>query len=226
MKSRGLFITATGTDTGKTFVSALIVKKLKAAGLKTAYYKAALSGFIREAGGGIASDASYVARAAGLRDSDYAVSYMYEAAVSPHLAAKLEGNPPELGVIRADYEKLKEDHEYIVAEGSGGIVCPIRYDSEKIILLEDIIKTLGLGVLVAGTCALGTINSFVLTIEYLRKKSIPVRGIICNRYHGGVMEDDNISMIQSLCGVPLVEIVRENQENLETDAGALTELFR
>jgi dethiobiotin synthetase len=226
MKCKGLFITATGTDVGKTFVSALIVKKLMQAGLKTAYYKAALSGVSRKAGGQIESDASYVAGAAGLRKEDYTVSYTYEAALSPHLAAKLEGNPPELSVIRADYEKLTLDHEYIVAEGSGGIVCPIRYDSERIIFLEDIIKTLGLGVLVVGLCALGTINSFVLTMEYLKKKSIPVRGLVCNRYQGGVMEDDNIGMIKSLCKVPVVEIVKENQRDFEMDTRALTELFR
>jgi dethiobiotin synthetase len=226
MKSRGLFITATGTGAGKTFVSALIAKKLTQAGLKTAYYKAALSGVSREAGSQIESDASYVARTAGLRGEDYTVSYMYEAALSPHLAAKLEGNPAELSVIRADYEELTLNHEYIVAEGSGGIVCPIRYDGERIIFLEDIIKTLGLSVLVVGTCALGTINSFVLTVEYLKKKSIPVRGLVCNRYRGGVMEDDNTGMIQSLCKVPVIEIVKENQRDFETDIHALTELFR
>ena len=42
--SKGIFITATGTDIGKTFVTALIVKKLRDAGLNAGYYKAALSG--------------------------------------------------------------------------------------------------------------------------------------------------------------------------------------
>lgn len=42
--SRGIFITATGTDIGKTYVTALIIKKLRTAGFKTGYYKAALSG--------------------------------------------------------------------------------------------------------------------------------------------------------------------------------------
>ena len=39
--SKGIFITATGTDIGKTFVTALIVKKLRDAGLNAGYYKAA-----------------------------------------------------------------------------------------------------------------------------------------------------------------------------------------
>ena len=41
---KGIFVTGTGTDIGKTYVTALIVKKLADAGIRTGYYKAALSG--------------------------------------------------------------------------------------------------------------------------------------------------------------------------------------
>ena len=49
--SKGLFITGTGTDIGKTYVTGLIVKKLHEAGLRAAYYKAAMSGYVRDAEG-------------------------------------------------------------------------------------------------------------------------------------------------------------------------------
>ena len=59
--SKSIFITGTGTDIGKTYVSALIVKKLRQKGNKSAYYKAAMSGNIRCYDGSlIAGDASYV----------------------------------------------------------------------------------------------------------------------------------------------------------------------
>ena len=41
---KGLFVTGTGTDTGKTYIAALMVKKLYEAGYHAGYYKAALSG--------------------------------------------------------------------------------------------------------------------------------------------------------------------------------------
>ena len=42
--AKGLFVTATGTDAGKTYITALLVKKLSETGLRAGYYKAALSG--------------------------------------------------------------------------------------------------------------------------------------------------------------------------------------
>ncbi|MGN0684289.1 MAG: ATP-dependent dethiobiotin synthetase BioD, partial [Oscillospiraceae bacterium] len=60
--SKGLFITATGTDIGKTYVTALIVKKLRDAGLNAGYYKAAISG----AESVSESDAGYVNRIANI----------------------------------------------------------------------------------------------------------------------------------------------------------------
>ena len=54
--SKGLFITGTDTDIGKTYVTALIVKTLREAGYDAGYYKAAISGAPTVA----ASDAGFV----------------------------------------------------------------------------------------------------------------------------------------------------------------------
>jgi dethiobiotin synthetase len=226
MKSKGLFITATGTDAGKTFVSALIVKKLKSFGLNPGYYKAALSGIIRGPGGSIISDASCVADFAGLEeDPQDLVSYVYETAVSPHLAAKLEGGPPELDVIRRHYQSLSARHDYMVAEGSGGIVCPLRWDETGLLMLEDVIRALDLGVLVVGNCALGGINAAVLTLDYLKARRIPVKGLVINRYRPGVMEDDTIAMIKRLTQTPVAAVIEDDCRDMEIDEAALKSLF-
>ena len=65
-KKKGIFITATGTDVGKTYVTALILKKLREASVNAGYYKAALSGAYRNAGELIPGDAAYVASISGL----------------------------------------------------------------------------------------------------------------------------------------------------------------
>ena len=67
--SKGIFITATGTDIGKTFVTALIVKKLRDAGLNAGYYKAALSGAEEQPDGSwLPGDAAYVAKVSGMQE--------------------------------------------------------------------------------------------------------------------------------------------------------------
>ena len=64
--SKGLFVSATGTDVGKTYVTALLVKKLVQSGLAAGYYKAALSGAECQNGQLVPGDADYVRRVAGL----------------------------------------------------------------------------------------------------------------------------------------------------------------
>ena len=216
-KPKGYFVTATGTDVGKTFVTALLVKKWRDLGIDAGYYKAALSGAELRGGKWIAGDADYVKRIANLPDSqEQLVSYVYKEAVSPHLAARKEGNPVELSKVHEDFEAACARHKFVFAEGSGGIICPIRYDSEKIFLV-DIIKTLNLPLLVVTTAALGSINACVLTVEYARSHGLEVRGIIVNRYgmSGNFeMEDDNIKMMQDLTGLSILAKLREGANDL------------
>ena len=158
-------------------------------------------------------------RIANLPDTqEQLVSYVYKEAVSPHLAARKEGNPVELAKVKADFEAACARHEFIFAEGSGGIVCPIRYDAQKI-FLEDIIKTVNLPILVVTTAALGSINACVLTVEYARSRGLDIRGLIVNRYGSSgnlEMEDDNIRMMQDLTGLEILAKVKDG----DTDLGA------
>ena len=217
--NKGYFVTATGTDVGKTFVTALLVKKWRDSGIDAGYYKAALSGAELRDGKWVAGDADYVKRIANLPDSqEQLVSYVYKEAVSPHLAARKEGNPVELTKVKADFEAACARHEFIFAEGSGGIICPIRYDDQKI-FLEDIIKTVNLPILVVTTAALGSINACVLTVEYARSRGLDIRGLIVNRYGSSgnlEMEDDNIRMMQDLTGLEILAKVKDG----DTDLGA------
>lgn len=225
--SKGIFITATGTDVGKTYVTGLIVKCLREAGLNAGYYKAALSGAEIRDGEIIPGDAEFVAKTAGIpaKPADL-VSYIYKEAVSPHLAALREGNPVEMDKIKADYQTSLEKYDYVTMEGSGGIICPIRWD-EKHLLLEDIIKELGLGTLVISTAALGSINACVLTTYYLQQHNIPVRGIILNNYDADdFMQQDNKKMIEELSGVPIIASVSPHSTELDIDPEFLASLYK
>lgn len=225
--AKGIFITGTGTDIGKTYVTALLVKKLKEAGAKTAYYKAAVSGNIRGAHGLIPGDAAYVKEISGIAQPlEEMVPYIYEQAVSPHLAARQEGNPIELPVVMRGYEELEKKYEYITMEGSGGILCPLRCDEKEELWLEDVVKALRLSCIVVADAGLGTINATVLTIEYLKQKNIKVKGIILNHFHvGDRMDEDNRSMIEKRGGVPVISCVPDGATGIEIPAEKLMALY-
>lgn len=227
---KALFITGTGTDVGKTYVTALIVKCLRDAGLDAGYYKAAISGAEKDEEDGTlhAGDALYVKEIAELSETqEELVSYVYEAAVSPHLAAQLDNNPIDFDVVEKDFRRALSQHEYITMEGSGGIICPLRWDKEQHVILDDLVLRLGLGALIVADAGLGTINAAVLTVEHLRARNIPIRGIILNRFHDGdIMEEDNLDMVEALTGVKVVATVKSGDEALDMDAEELAKLYQ
>ena len=212
--NKGIFITGTGTDIGKTYVTALLIKELRDQGVNAGYYKAAISG----AESISQSDAGYVNQVANIgQEEETLLSYLYEEAVSPHLAARLEGNPVEMETVKKAFARVSETYEFVVMEGSGGIVCPIRYDQEATIFLEDIIKELELETLIVADAGLGTINAVVLTVSYLRMKGIGIRGILLNNYVGGVMQEDNRKMIEELTGLPVISKIAPGAKKLVLD---------
>ena len=117
--AKGIFLTGTGTDIGKTYIAGLLVKTLAEAGKRPAYYKAAMSGNDRRPDGSlIPGDGAFVKTFSGIGQSlESMCPYVYEHAWSPHLAARYEGNPPELPVIRQSFERVCSRHGYVTAEG-------------------------------------------------------------------------------------------------------------
>lgn len=220
--SKGLFITGTGTDIGKTYVTALLVKRLHDAGYNVGYYKAAISGADSVA----ESDAGFVNATANLGQSDEELlSYLYKTAVSPHLAAKLEGNPVEKETVIKGYQRVAATRDFVTMEGSGGIVCPIRYDEVGNYFLTDIINWLHLPTLIVADAGLGTINAVVLTVEYLKVRHIPVKGIMLNNYTGGTMQEDNVYMIEELTGCKVLAKVAPGDTELAADPAMLASLY-
>lgn len=226
--SKGLFITGTGTDVGKTFVTGLLLKKLRESGYAAGYYKAAASGEEQRDGEWIPVDADYVKRVANLPDEyDDLVSYRYKTAVSPHLASKIEGNPATLSKVVADYRKMAQKYDLVTMEGSGGIICPIRWDDDEKLLLVDLIRALKLPILIVADSGLGCINNTVLTVQYAQSRRIPIAGIIMNNFHpGDRMEEDNKYMIEQLTGVPVVATVQESDTELNLDAETLEKFYQ
>lgn len=225
--SKALFVTGTGTDTGKTYITCLIVKKLQEAQKNPAYYKAAMSGNDRRPNGTlIPGDALAVQTMSGIDQSLTSMCpYVYEHAYSPHLASRLEGNPVVMDIVTHGFADVAADYDYVTVEGSGGILCPICFDEARI-QLEDVVKELHLSSILIADAGLGTINSVVLTAEYMKTHGLPLKGIIFNHYHpGDVMEDDNIFMCEHMTGLPTLAKVQDGDTELDMNIDALCALY-
>lgn len=182
--NQGIFVTATGTDVGKTYVSGLLVKALRARGINAGYFKPALSGAEREGGRLVPGDARWVCRTAGLPGdpADY-VAYLYEQAVSPHLAARLEGPPIELAAILERQRAVGERFAYLVA------------------------AAIGFDLLLVAPSGLGAIHAAVVTAAYAERLGLPVRGILLNRFdEENIIHRDNREQIARFTGLPVAAV--------------------
>lgn len=210
---KGLFITGTDTDIGKTYVTSRIVKELKRK-YQVGYYKAALSGAMIVDDKVIPGDKDFVIKYANLQKEDGKVSYIYEDAYAPHLAAKKINNSVELTVVEKDLNDLQKNHEIVVIEGSGGIICPLR-DDDKQIMLTDIMKLSGYPLIIVTASGLGSINSAVLTALYAKSLGLKVLGFIMNYFEeDNLLHQDNRKMIEKLSGYRVLGYLVKDGERI------------
>ena len=176
-----LIVCGTDTDVGKTVVSALVVQ-----GLGARYWKPVQSGL--EDGG----DSGRLQQLLQLpTERLLPEAYRFEAPVSPHWAAERQGltiDPSRLA--------LPAGSEPLVVETAGGLLVPLRRDWFQI----EQIAVWGLPVLLVARSGLGTLNHTLLSLEALRRRSIPVLGLVLN----GPPPPDKTRTLESLGGVPVL----------------------
>ena len=220
---RGLFVIGTGTDVGKTYVTALLLKQIRQSGINAAYFKAALSGAKTDSSGRlIPGDAEEVCHISGIQEApETFVPYVYKAAVSPHLASKWEGNPVVLSVVKEQWEALAQRFDFLIAEGSGGIVCPLRRDFQSIDLI-DVIKMLKYDAVLVAASGLGTLNAILLTAEYAEHHGVNICGIVLNQFEDdNPLHADNLYMAEQMTGIPVVACVHSGDTNISENASVL-----
>lgn len=210
--TRGIFITATGTDIGKTYFSGLLVKKLRSHNINCGYYKPVLSGAEEIEGKLVPGDCVQVLKTSGLEvDPLSCVSYVFKPAVSPHFACE----SISLEKIINDFNAISENYDFMVVEGAGGIICPLNLSSEPFIM-ADLIKHLGLDIIIVADSGLGTINSTILTIEYAKQKGIEIKGIVMNNFDdSNPMHVDNLKTIEKLSGINIIAKIKTDAVELD-----------
>lgn len=214
--TKKIFITATGTDIGKTYVSALIVKKMRESGFNCGYFKPVMSGVTELGGHLVDSDANYVVQMSDIpAQADECVSYWWKEAVSPHLAAKRANQNIDIDKIKYDFSQTCKKYDYLLIEGAGGITCPIKIENEETYLLKDLIWELGLSIIIVADAGLGTINSTLLTVDYAKANGIEIEGIILNNYESdNFMHWDNLEQVEKLTGINVVATVAKGAKDI------------
>ena len=157
----GLFITGTDTGVGKTYVAALIARRLAAEGRKVGVYKPAASGCRRQDGSLVSDDAVALWEAAGRPgELDQVCPQLFEAPLAPHLAARAEGRRLDADLLRRGLEHWRQRSEIILVEGAGGLMSPLGEDE----YVADLAREFGFPLVVVAPNVLGTINQTLQTL--------------------------------------------------------------
>lgn len=217
---RGVFITGTDTDVGKTVAAAAVLAALREAGLDAVPMKPVQTGGVQRDGRWTSPDLDFCLRTCDLSvaDDEYQsmTPYIFEPACSPHLAVAKSGRSISLGRITDAFGDLTAAHDCVVAEGAGGVLVPI--DGQKTML--DLMAHLALPVILVSRPALGTLNHSLLSLRELRRAGLEVAGVVfCESRPTawGDIENDNwhtiehLGQVNILGRIPFLDGLREGQ---------------
>jgi dethiobiotin synthetase len=200
---RGVFVTGTGTEVGKTVVAAVIARTRAQAGEAVGVFKPAVSGL--EEGG--ESDHTLLRRAAGsLQTDDEVAPYRYDPPVSPHLGAELAGERIARARLLTAARDAAERAEFLVVEGVGGLLVPLTLGY----LVRDLARDLALPIVVAASPGLGTINHTLLTVESARAVGLEIAAVVLTPWPSdpGAVESSNREAIERLASVRVELLAR------------------
>ncbi len=97
---------------------------------------------------------------------------------------------------------------------------------DQVLLLPEVIKTLGLGIVIVADGGLGTINSVLLTVEYAKAQGLDIRGIIFNNYDANnFMHVDNKKQVEFLTGIKVLAEVAKGDSDINISQSDLLKLF-
>lgn len=193
---KGIFITGTDTDVGKTWVTAAWTRALRARGVPALALKPIACGDRQ--------DAEVFARANGETLSLNEINPMFLAPpLAPYAASVIENRLLDVeGMIESVRALAKRFEGPFLVEGAGGWLVPIRSNYA----VRDLAQEFGLPVVIVGRLGLGTLNHSLLTVESVRAAGLQVKGIILNA-HGSNPQDmalaTNPAILEDLARVPV-----------------------
>lgn len=194
-----LFVTGTGTEVGKTAVTAAIAALSVRAGRGTAVLKPGQTGVAP----GEPGDAAEIVRLAGPAVTTRELA-RYPEPLAPDTAARRSGLPfLTLPQATAAIGELTDSHELTLVEGAGGLL--VRYDREGL-NLADMAKAVDAPVLIVATAGLGTLNATSLTAEALRARGLRTLGVVIGSWPStpDLATRCNLADLPDAAGAPLL----------------------
>ncbi len=175
--AQAFFVTSSGTDIGKTLVTAALLHQARAAGISVAGFKPVLSGFDADNPDG--SDAGVLLHAMGQDITPPALDAMtpfrFAPALSPDMAAKREGRTLKFDdILSVSQVALQDDAELILIEGVGGVMAPLD-DTHTV---RDWICALGIPALLVVGGYLGSISHTLTAATALQNKGISITALV------------------------------------------------
>ncbi|GGU50066.1 dethiobiotin synthase [Streptomyces daghestanicus] len=195
-------ITGTGTEVGKTVVTAAVAAAAAAAGRSVAVLKAAQTGVAP----GEPGDAEEVARLAGERVTTAEVARFPEP-LAPATAARRAGLTPVAPARVAEAaERLAAGHDLVLVEGAGGLL--VRFDAAGG-TLADVAGLLGAPALIVAPAGLGTLNASELTARELRSRGLVPLGVVIGSWPQApdLACRCNVTDLPDVTGAPLLGAV-------------------
>lgn len=212
---RGLFITGTDTDVGKTYVTALIAKQIVSEGRSVGVYKPAASGCNFDE----RDDPFVLWEAAGkpaeLKD---VCPQQFAAPLAPHLAARAENKEVDAKLLRYGLDFWRDRYDIVLVEGLGGLMSPVTDDE----FVADLAFDFGFPLIVVARNSLGVINQTLQTLITAAtfRDGLGIAGIVLNYTRCGSNGEDqsqssNREELAGRCVPPVLAEVRWNACELE-----------
>ena len=215
MNYKGLFITGTDTDVGKTYISSQIVACLHANNINVVPRKPIESGCKLIEGTLHPDDAQQYFLAVQQSVSlDDICPYRFEPPISPQRAARLVNQPINVEQAHQACIANINDDDFLVVEGAGGFYSPLCEDG----LNADLAEALQLPVLLVANDQLGCINHILLTMEAIQKRKLEISAVVLNgknQTHDASM--NNADDLKSLFEVPVFTVSKDEKLNADAD---------
>ncbi|CAM2140018.1 dethiobiotin synthetase [Pararobbsia alpina] len=193
-RARGVFVTGTDTEIGKTFVSSAILHALRGLGIRPAAMKPIASGAEWRDDAWHNDDVDALVEAAAVQlPPETMTPYLFPTPAAPHLVAAREGARLDIGRIVACHDQAQQRAEYVVVEGVGGFRVPLddRYDT------GDLAVALGLPVVLVVGMRLGCLSHALLTAEAIVARGLTLAGWVANRIDPNfTFADENIDTLR------------------------------
>jgi dethiobiotin synthetase len=223
-RSRGLFVSASGTASGKTMVSRSVVHAFVRRGLRVAGVKPFETGCTP-----YPLDALALASASGDEGLAYRPAwYRAEPALAPYAVELTTGfAAPNLDAIAAEVRRLEAAYDRLVVEGAGGVLVPIDRDRS----MADVMALLGYPVLLVAEDRLGVLSYVLTAYECLQRRGQRVTAIALNQVSepdpsdASVVSNRTILADRVHCPVISFPFVHEHQPGTLADAAETSGLI-